>query len=55
MNDNIKVITFRVPQDEYDLLEWYCKETTQTKTAVLRELVRTLDPTVLPSRRSIKD
>jgi len=44
----IKMINIRVPESEFELLEWYCKQTGQTKTTVLREYIRSLDPTLIP-------
>jgi molybdopterin-binding protein len=43
-------ITFQLPETERQLLENYCKQTQRGKTAILRELVRTLNrPVAAPS------
>lgn len=38
-------ITFQSSEDERALLEQYCQESQRTKTEILRELIRSLDPT----------
>ncbi|MUL35197.1 ribbon-helix-helix protein, CopG family [Gloeocapsopsis dulcis] len=35
-------LTIRIPQQELDLLEAYCEQTSRTKTDVIRELIRKL-------------
>ncbi|MBW4581160.1 MAG: molybdopterin-binding protein [Tildeniella nuda ZEHNDER 1965/U140] len=37
-------ITFQSSEDERALLEQYCQESQRTKTEILRELIRSLDP-----------
>lgn len=39
-------ITFQLPEAERQLLESYCDRTHRSKTDVLRELVRTLEPEI---------
>ena len=37
-----KKITIRLPQEELDLLDTYCRTTSRSKTEVLRECIRGL-------------
>ena len=39
-----KVITFRLPENEFRLLTRHAAETQRTKTDVLREFIRGLEP-----------
>jgi predicted DNA-binding protein len=41
-SDEIKRVTFKLPQSEYERLEAYCKKTHRGKTEILREFIRTL-------------
>lgn len=45
MKDERK-LTIRIPQNELDLLEAYCEQTSRTKTDALRELIRGLSKKV---------
>jgi hypothetical protein len=38
-----QALTIRLPEAEYNSLKSYCERTHQTKTAVLRHLIRSLD------------
>ncbi len=41
-----KRIDFRLEEFELEILEKYCQATGRTKTEILRELIRGLQPTV---------
>jgi predicted DNA-binding protein len=54
-SDEIKRVTFKLPQSEYERLEAYCKKTHRGKTEILREFIRTLpDPEPEPEKKSKK-
>ncbi|MEH2360712.1 ribbon-helix-helix protein, CopG family [Nostoc sp.] len=44
-----KQLNIRIPEKEMDVLERYCKQTSRTKTDVLRELIRSLSKKVSKS------
>jgi predicted DNA-binding protein len=44
-----KQLNIRIPGKEMDILETYCKQTSRTKTDVLRELIRSLSKKVSKS------
>jgi predicted DNA-binding protein len=44
-----KKLTIRIPQEELDLLDAYCKQVSRTKSDVLREFVRDLSKKVRKS------
>ena len=44
-----KQLNIRIPIKEMDVLESYCKQTSRTKTDVLRDLIRTLSKKVSKS------
>jgi hypothetical protein len=44
-SEEIRRISIKLPQSEYERLEAYCKKTHRGKTEILRELIRSLpDP-----------
>ena len=44
-----KQLNIRIPGQEMDVLDAYCKQTSRTKTDVLRELIRGLSKKVKKS------
>jgi predicted DNA-binding protein len=51
---NEKTLTFRLPEGEFRLLTRYAAETGRTKTDVVREFIRSLEPMAREAKRKPK-
>ena len=56
-SDEIRRISIKLPQSEYERLEAYCQKTHRGKTEIIREFIRTLpepEPESESEKKSVK-